>query len=479
MTDQGTFKGSLIHALNSPDPHEIISGVKSVIAEELHNLDDRVDVEFTSYFNHSYMPDMVLTWREGGKRKERPLFVRTGVDPGAIAADLHGLVPQSPLVIGVDELSSGHVARRALDDEQSRRRVDLLMTDADSIAALSPAGDKRSSGYDFSKLVGGNFLSGGRGFVGEDEANLLIEAVQMNDGQSVLPDFETTVDRFFMEDAALRLKRSTSLVQQVLSGNLNDLALSGRFSHAELRTVLPLLLSNPLARETSRLWSELGEVMGLTDLFEIASDLESLDVSPLLSANADRWTAKRSQVVMAVADPENDNSSDGEESVAEPVWALWRGLLTLNVKDWKVLFADDARKLKGRGSDGTVPQWIDISNVLPSFDVKAVNLNGLARRVSISAEQSGDIYDDIATVTRALDESFYVPRIDLATTQGEKTNHSSVEFSEMLVTSSPSETLANHTSMALNLLLHGKRVAIDSLPNSLVEHIRLEPPLIS
>ncbi|MCW3767263.1 MULTISPECIES: hypothetical protein [Paenarthrobacter] len=479
MTEPRDFQQEVLAALNGSSPHNIVSGVKTAVAEKLAELDERVDVVFTEYFNHSYMPDMFLTWQEAGRRVERPLFVRTDVDPLGIAADIHGLIAQSPLVIGVDERSSGAPAREAVREEQKTRRVDLLMTDTGSISALSPTTMSPKTGYDFSKLISQNFLRGGRGYVGKEEASSIYSASVLTDHAESFDAFNSAVDQFFMEDAALRLKRSTGLVRDVLRGEFGELSLAGQFTQAELRTVLPLLLGNPEARRTRHLWDEIGEVMTLSDLFEIAADLEAYDVSPLLDANVNRWSAKRSQVVMNMVTPEEDahaslNEAGTASSSREAQWKLWRGLIALDIEDWRILFADDARKLKGRFSGGGTPQWSDLADKLPSFRVKAVDLHGLSRRVSISAEQSGDIYSDISSVTDALEESFYVPRIQIQDSIAGVDTTSLVEFSEMLVTSSPSDSLANHARAALNLLLHNRQIDTSSLGNALAEAINRE-----
>lgn len=480
MSEPHDFQRAVLQALNGSNPASVVTGVKTVVAEKLVELDDRVDVVFTDYFNHSYMPDMILTWHEGGRRRERPLFVRTDVDPSAIAADIHGLVPQSPLIIAVDERSSGLPARSAVQQEQKSRRVDLLMTDTNSISAIASVGERQGDGYDFSKLIGENFLSGGRGFVGETEAAGIHSASLLADTAESFRDFDAAIDQFFMEDAALRLKRSTKLVRGVLQGDFEQLSLTGQFTQAELRTVLPLLLESSLARETPQLWAGLGEVMSLSDLFDVAPELESLDVSPLLNANVQKWTAKRSQVVMRVVPQEEEeerDNPDGDANVAPPIWTLWRGLLALDVKDWRILFADDARKLKGRSSGGTVPNWTDLAAILPSFNIHGVDLHGLSRRVTISAEKSGDIYGDIASVTQALEESFYVPRITLKNRLDEAETTSVVEFSEMLVTSSPADSLATHARAAVELLLHNRETDLSQLEEAVRIAIRSGPDI--
>lgn len=461
MNETSEFPSAVLRALNGSNPTDVISGVKEAVAEKLAELDKHVHVQFTDYFNHSYMPDMVLSWQESGRRRERPLFVRTDVDPLGIAADIHSLVPQSPMILAVDESSGGESARQAVVEEQQRRgRVDLLMTDSSSVATMAPATAPRSGEYDFSRLLGNNFLSGGRGYVGEVEASRLQAAARLEAGQEGFDEFSVAVDQFFMEDAATRLKRSTSLVRSVVSGNIDGLSLSGKFTQAELRTVLPLLLENPLARTTPRVWTELGAVMTLADLFDIANDLEELDVSPLLNANLQTWVAKRSQVVMSMTEA---NSLSGE--IGHSAWSLWRGLLALDVGDWRILFADDARKLKGRSSRGKVPQWQEIAPVLHGFRVGSVQLEGLARRVSMSAQETVNINMDISTVANALEESFYVPRMTLLNTSDEAEVSSLVEFSEMLITSSPSDTLANLAKAATNLLLHDREILREQMPD--------------
>ncbi|WP_417233632.1 hypothetical protein [Arthrobacter sp.] len=451
MTENPQFQESMLLALNASNPREVISGVKEVVAGKLQELDDRVEVSFTDYFNHSYMPDMVLAWREGSRKHERPVFVRTDVSPSGIAADIHGLIPQAPMIIAVDEQSAGHTAREAISEEKRHRQVDLLMTDSRSISAITAEQADEPKGYDFSRLVTNNFLSGARGFIGEPEAQRLQKVfILETEDELAEAGFTEVVNDFFMPDAAVRLTRSTQLVRDVLSGKLDSLSLSGQFSQTELRTLLPLLLGNETARQNKALWSQLGEVMSLPDLFEVSEELAFLELSPLLNANLHRWSAKRAQVAAVV----HTDEEDADSALRANRWSIWRGLLALTTEHWRVLFADDARKLKGRSAGGTIPSWSEVSSVLKHFNVDSVELHGIDRRVTLASQEGGDIYRDTDAVAGALEEAFYVPRLTLRSNAEPRDVSSLVEFSEMLITSSTADSLSNLSKAAFNLLLH-------------------------
>lgn len=61
-------------ALQREDPADLIAGVKDAVTDELLAVDPELEVQRTQYFNHTYVPDLVLAWK-GGQRELYPVVV--------------------------------------------------------------------------------------------------------------------------------------------------------------------------------------------------------------------------------------------------------------------------------------------------------------------------------------------------------------------------------------------------------------------
>lgn len=49
-------------ALDDPSWDSSVRSVKSVLRQAIQDMDSRVKIEDTTYFNHTFVPDFVLTW---------------------------------------------------------------------------------------------------------------------------------------------------------------------------------------------------------------------------------------------------------------------------------------------------------------------------------------------------------------------------------------------------------------------------------
>ena len=83
-------------ALLDRNPRESEHRVKEAVADALHVFDPSATVKVTSYFNHTWAPDMVLTWG----RVERPVFLRFTDNLPELGEDIELLDRLDPLVFG-------------------------------------------------------------------------------------------------------------------------------------------------------------------------------------------------------------------------------------------------------------------------------------------------------------------------------------------------------------------------------------------
>src|SRR3954465_13182656 len=57
-----TLESRVADALLDPNPRESESRVKATVADALGDFDPSAKLTVTTYFNHTYAPDMVMSW---------------------------------------------------------------------------------------------------------------------------------------------------------------------------------------------------------------------------------------------------------------------------------------------------------------------------------------------------------------------------------------------------------------------------------
>ncbi|GAB3959266.1 hypothetical protein [Micromonospora vulcania] len=219
-------------AMASSNPDDIVTGVKEAVAQEVTSLSPDAKIVLTSYFNHTYMPDLVLEWHDAGKRDSRPIFLRNDLRPEVTEQDVRSLARQEPVVLSLTALDEPSVAAGPLR-ERAREANRVLVTDVVSLADMAtPFGTQRSALHGqedapLLRLVQANLLKGGRGLLTPQDVERLAQSATPPDSGVVLTDqflatFQETTDEMFAPDAALRLRRSAELLRLGLSTEVID-----------------------------------------------------------------------------------------------------------------------------------------------------------------------------------------------------------------------------------------------------------------
>ncbi|ALG06221.1 hypothetical protein [Kibdelosporangium phytohabitans] len=426
-------------AMQSSNPRDIVTGVKEAVAQEVNALSPDAKIVVTDYFNHSYMPDLVVHWNEAGKPDERPIFLRNSLRPAVVEHELQTLAMREPVVLS---LTRPVESDRSLDTLRARARLTnrSLVTDVGSLADVAEpstlpdrAGAPESVGAPLLRLVRANLLKGGRGLFTSDDAERLTRSAAPSDdslSEEFLASFEESADELFVPDAALRLRRAAELLRFGLSRDVVEILplASGQLSDVELRVLLPYLLSDPTASTRRNLWSYIGSMMNLERLEDIGELLADVDVTALVVPNVEAWTAKRSQLVL---------NNEDEETVTEadpPSWHVRNRMLTADVGRWRLFITTDKRRLRGR-TDSVAAHWDDISSLLTEFALDAVDLRGVSRRIRVSAEESGDVRGDVALIRESIEDSFHVTDVNVRRLgDSDAATSMKVDFTEMTVT---------------------------------------------
>lgn len=455
--------------MSSSNPDDIVSGVKQAVADEVTALSPDAEVVLTEYFNHTYMPDLVLEWTDGGKRGMRPIFLRNNLRPELTGIELESLAPREPVMLSLTEYDEG-AAPGSILRERAREASHVLVTDMVSLADMaapfadsSPQGPARS-GAPLLRLVQANLLKGGRGLLTAQDAERLTKSAAPADADGVLTDqflatFEQTADEMFAPDAALRLRRSAELLKFGLARETAATVAesTGQLSDVELRILVPYLLADETARANSRLWTYIGSMMSLEKLEELGESLAGIDISALVRPNLQTWTGKRAMLAInssfdglddGLAElaeepelPEEDDSGSarpgagpGDNEPGRPFWYIRNRLLSADAGPWRLFVTTDARRLKGR-RDSTAANWDAISSLIAGFALDSVDLRGVSRRIFVGAEGDGDVSADVARIRATIKDDFTVTQVRVRRIGDEESLGSlDVDFTEMTVT---------------------------------------------
>jgi hypothetical protein len=443
-----TFVEQISAALDTSDAQEAGRRVHQVVAQELRSLDPTATTDITGYFNHSYVPDLIMQWGNGREAFERPVFLRHSLRSGRASGDLAdfdrndltafylSLAPEEP------EDETQRVRARAREHRESR----VLVT---TVAALDDLTPTTATPDPVLGLVRSSIVRSAKGAIlGSDVENLVLPRDRQIT-QAELDAFSETVSSVFTEDAVLRINRVFGIVEQALADepSLEALLLSGRLSETEIRELVPYLLSLEGVTHDRDSWVAVARLIDLAEIERMWNQFADLDLTPLASAASGLWRAKR--VLMSA----RSEAIDDEDFDRTPRWSVTGNLLSAEVGNWRLTFANKAQKLKTANRSLTTARWDDLLPSLQTYTVTAVDLRGVTTRSQYGAQESTqDMKQRIAAFIETADDSFHLPSVTVATGVGDERSEITADFTEMMLDAKPDTDLATLTHTALAIL---------------------------
>jgi hypothetical protein len=296
------------------------------------------------------------------------------------------------------------------------------------------------------RLAKANLLRGGRGVIGQRELTRLTTAADLDPVEQLtnerLTEFRAVANEFFSEDASVRLRRAADVLRfGLLPGQGIEPRFEGRLSDSELRVLVPYLLAHDEVTRSPEFWGYVGSMMELEDLEELWSTLPEVDITPLVVANLDRWRAKRAQLGI-------NSDHDPDAPPEEPYWQLRNKMLSADAGPWRIYFASDGRRLKGRPA-GETPSWSDLQELARGFALESVDLKGYSRRVLVSAEASTNVYEDVDTIHSSIADNFKVASLTVLADRDEPID---VDFEGMTATGRSPQTIGVLSRVCFSLL---------------------------
>lgn len=472
------MRSAIQEALSAHNSEDLISGVKNVLIQEISALDPVVQIENTGYFNHTYIPDLVLSWGEGSRKQMRDVFLRFSLRAAMLGRDVQALAQGSPVLLALREAGeSGEISTMRQEIEEAG---EVLVTDVPALDEFKDAGNSRSAGLravsetessassPLLDLVRTSVMRGGRGLLTTATAQELRERTRTDSRETEvdeLREFSQSVRNLFTGEIATRLERAAQLMQIGLTGDMSgieqdplmglaeDEIIRGRLSESELRVMLPYLLRREDITNDPRYWRHLGSMLSLDLLERISADLQGVDLTRLVEANKDAWLGLRAALAYNV-----EPSSSQDELTSMRRWEIRARMLNLILGDFRVMVTSDRRRIRTR--EGNLPaRWTEIERHLRPFHLTSVTLEGLNRRVQVTSERETDVYRDVQSITSNIQDDFHVPRVEIAASDAEGAPRISADFSTWAATSDNSVSVEKLIKVVTQVL--GYRFAIE------------------
>ncbi|MGW5037166.1 hypothetical protein ACWEQK_03370 [Streptomyces parvulus] len=466
-----TMRSAIHEALGAHNGDDLIRGVKGILMHEISALDPAVKIENTGYFNHTFVPDLVMTWGEGSRKQERDVFLRFSLRAAAVGRDVQALAQGSPVLLALKGSDTGEEI--ATVQQEIAEAGEVLVTDVpaldeirssevvathrepDGVSELHPR-----DGSPLLNLVRTSVMRGGRGLLTTETAHGLRGQARGRTREteiSELQEFSGTVRNLFRGETATRLERAAQLMQMGLTGDVSlieqaqmvdpseDELIRGRLSESELRVMLPYLLRRDDITSNPRYWRHLGSMVTLELLESISTDLQGIDLTRLVEPNKDSWLALRAALSYNVEPGQEDEMGSTKR------WEIRARVLNLIMGQYRVMVTADRRRIRTR-EDNPPARWTDIEGCLQEFHLTGVTLDGLVRRVQVTGENQADVYRDVQSITESIQDDFHVPRVEIAASDHEGAPKISADFSTWAATSDNGVSVNKLTEVATKVL---------------------------
>ncbi len=182
-----TTYNDILAAADAPEYDDAIRQIKRLAAKALHEADDDVRLLSTEHFNHSYLPDFVMRWRN---RQDRFVYLRASAYAEEIEEDVVRLTDHNPIFVQLSEFVP-------YNDRPIRQAIDSLSQSAGarkSLIASVPAIGLLDDAPRTGKMLSSFVMRGGRGVIEDSEVVTLAQTVESGFDGAMHSDREKTAD---------------------------------------------------------------------------------------------------------------------------------------------------------------------------------------------------------------------------------------------------------------------------------------------
>lgn len=334
------FSSALHAAFEAPDPREAVSRIKNAVAHELSQTDTRATVKKTDFFNHSFAPDLVLSWPN---ERERFVFLKSDTRPDVLRHDVDAIRKHDPIVFALDPVNENPLStdERGVDE----RNDDTLLADSRGMEVLIHS---RHSDPVVG-LASSAVLQGGRGLLTEREAEVMASSVAAGfNGAQHLDSGATAaavaqISGHFDKRRTSRLLRFLGAVWVGSGGTASNFPGEQDVTGDLDGTALEFLLELPPI-DDFEFWRRIGRPLTLESISRLRLEDDSENLQYLVGSNLDVLHARACRIL-------ERQRELGESESGEFRWILERGMLSLRGPRSITYFAGKVDELKVEAQD--------------------------------------------------------------------------------------------------------------------------------
>lgn len=289
-----TLQAEILDGLNRSGWDDSIRTVKQVVANALRALDRTAEIKDTTYFNHSFVPDFVLTWpRE--QNRTRDVFLRLDTSEQFLLGDLKYLSETGPLLLGLADLPAEEErlqsAVAAAGDRPEKAKRPTMVTEPGAIDELQGAGSSR----DFGHVVPAAVLKGGRGVMTSETAEDMTAAAEVFFGGARQHDPEAvrstvpSLDQFLDDRQTSRLLNLGRIIWEATGGDPTSFPTPTELAGVDDAGLRFLLEEAP--SDDPAFWRSVGRHVSLERLIGLGVH-EGPTLAAFVRSNADRLYAR-------------------------------------------------------------------------------------------------------------------------------------------------------------------------------------------
>ena len=406
MTGRGDLSERIRLSFSDHRPDEAINNVKVAVSDYLRQTDPAMSVHRTEYFNHSFAPDLVLTWPRD--TTDRYVYLRANSDPAWLKDDIENIGSRHPLVMTLGETEEDGPMQEVAS---SARQQDTLVTEPGTLEVLTQARHDRP----VAGLLGSALLQGGRGVVTEASVGqaIITTATGFEAAESVSKEptrqAATLLADILDSRQSDRLTRVLRSVWEGHGGAASDfpapIDIAAEMTGTDLRYLLDSVDS-----EDEGFWRRICRNLSLDLLIRVPPTNIPPTFQHLVNANV------RSLIAKAVRVAQTEAKLGDEENVFE--WFISGGNLALRGNNFTAYVASSADSLPpvDRRDGPSIPtlrgraqaEGLTLGGVKVATRRAAITYEAVAEANLIRDEDFANVSDALGSATRVTEATLMV-----------------------------------------------------------------------
>jgi len=441
-----TLTDAVRRALGGDDMLVAAADVKSLLCDELARVDPAASVRRTDYFNHSYVPDIVLRWPE---QPTREVFLRF-MAPETVENDVERVGRSGPVMVDLSLATAPNMHERTV--AATRTAVgsfpSVLVTDTEATEQIRP----EASANLVEQVVVSNLLRAGRGQLTESVAQAAVATSRAGFDGAVDLDagpVRAALDvarSLFSTELERRVEKSLQLLWWAAGGSAADFPMTFpddmELNPSDTRDFLRMVFTEAQPILDSDFWARLADRIGFDMLVEAGEVQASENLNRLMKPLAGRL------LLSHVALDRHDRPFPPYDQMR---WSLSDHFLQLTGPDWSARFTPHGNRFSQRHDEGDPLPLSTASARSDALLVEEAELQEATRRVHLT-RTTVEALDNRGYALRDLVQGFPDDARVRSLVVRIAGNRLTAEFDRMILGSTPDSSVLRMATLACQLL---------------------------